>query len=265
MTEITTILRSPVSQTGSQELPTPPSTPRRPHEIQDSRSSPRRTEHSRNGGYGGSVCIINSGILKERSVHTGIHQAFVPSTRLTRASKRTFSERGRDGQDMGMVELIFPSSRRKPRKRVRFSEIEGLPVSDIRTPPEDLLPSSDSDELVLPKPSTVASPSQRKTAGGSSQSAPTEVQNFKMYIRLPRRNERTGLKAQFGEDVSPKNMVNHSRTKTRWDPTSGKRIPVALPDASQSSLKQGSVAGDESISEDYEQNLSEGLCNTSLG
>jgi len=228
----------------SEGLPTPPATPRRPGDSHDPRSPTRLIKRSRNVKHG--------------------NLALVPSIRLTRASKRNFSEVGRDGQDMGMAELIFPSTRRKPRKRVRFSEVESLPISDIRTPAEDLLPSSDSEELVLPEPPPVPSQAQGNSEG-SSHPAPAEIQNFKMYIRLPRRNERTGAKAQFGEDVSAKNMVNHSRTKTRWDPTSGRRVPVSLPDASQLPPKRASEAGDGEISEDYEKNLSEGLCNTSLG
>ena len=109
------------------------------------------------------------------------------------------------------------------------------------------------------------SPTQKITANEPSHAAPAEIQNFKMYIRLPRRDEpRAGMKAQFGEDVSPKNVVNHSRTKTRWDSTSGKRIPVSIPDTVQNYLKEGPIDGEGTISEGNKRNVSEELCSTLL-
>lgn len=63
------------------------------------------------------------------------------------------------------------------------------------------------------------------------------------------------MKAQFGEDISPKNVVNHLRTKTRWDPTSGKRIPVSIPDTFQNPLKQDpTIDGEGRTPEDNERN-----------
>ena len=114
----------------------------------------------------------------------------------------------------------------------------------------------DSDKIVLPIPNiafrrtgdttTVGSPpilERSVSCPPTKRQAPTRFQDYNLPVRpLPAR----------------------ARQKTRWDPTTGKRIPITFPNTSTPMDTQ--ISDIAALNQDdYERRLSDGLSQATLG
>ncbi|KDR69745.1 hypothetical protein GALMADRAFT_907559 [Galerina marginata CBS 339.88] len=127
------------------------------------------------------------------------------------------------------------SNYEKACKRVHFAEIGDIPTSDLRTPTQHLDITSKSDNLILPIPKVAAgistsvnqnteeSHSQTPQSGSSAPLSPPSTP-----IILPGRGKSSRPRYRPQDGPFFFQISGHPRQKTRWDPETGKRIPVNL-------------------------------------
>jgi len=165
---------------------------------------------------------------------------------------------------------LWPDFRKttKPRKRVRFAEIEDVPMSNVRTPIHHLNLRSDSDELMLPIPQLTFRCTGEITTvapllAGHSMMNPSPLKGLE--TRPPDTKDRPARMKIRDHNLPVRPLPVCTRQKTRWDPTTGKRIPIAFPIPSAAVSSQSLGIAEPAEQDDYEQRLSCGLSNASLG
>ncbi|CAA7263061.1 unnamed protein product [Cyclocybe aegerita] len=162
--------------------------------------------------------------------------------------KRRFSD-SEDSQSSSTDGGNELSPKRTGHKRVRFADAEILqppPVFYIQTPESY---RSDTHDETLTEPIGTLGPPVLIIPSHPPPEEPTEAQTAKTEATPP---ESTLSSA---ESSCQHELSRRMRRKTRWDPLTGKRIPIP---ASQAPVEK--VESDK----DYEHHLSESMSNTSL-
>jgi len=126
---------------------------------------------------------------------------------------------------------------------------------------------SHSDELMLPIPQlTFRCTGEIATAALPAGNLTTNPLPLKGLVNCPPETKDRPAQMKVRDHNLPvRPLPARSRQKTRWDPTTGKRIPIAFPIPSAVVSNQSLGIAEPAEQDDYEQRLSYRLSNASLG
>ncbi|KIM36895.1 hypothetical protein M413DRAFT_281950 [Hebeloma cylindrosporum] len=227
---------TPMDTQGGMSLNTPPTTPARqtrclPHSEEDPHLFPQISVHR-----SPTMSRPSKGILGKRRSST--------------------ADLDQNNQTHSSSDLTNP----KPNKRVRFADIEGIPTSHVRTPIHRLT-RMDSDELMLPIPNNITF---RRTGDTTTIASPPMLERA-TSCPLPSKRPAPMRFQDFNLPIKP--LPARARQKTRWDPSTGRRIPIICPNPTPSTPVDTRLSGVAELQnqDDYERRLSDGLSNATLG
>ncbi|PPQ89893.1 hypothetical protein CVT25_004815 [Psilocybe cyanescens] len=163
-------------------------------------------------------------------------------------------------------------SSQRASKRVRFADTEDLPISHLRTPMHQLDATSGSNDLPLPRPKRVLLTLSRNAESTSLkedkyiETNTSPISPPSSPIILPMGKARN-TRPKFRDSMTYYRNSPHPRQKTRWDPTTGKRVPIATHPSTSTDIQATECGGvaTPTTEDDYEGRLSDNLSNTSIG